>query len=466
MPTGANVRVMQCEAPAPGYLAFTNPGTGEYVGKTMVDQTGGNQTSGHANVVGRTWFGLTLGYAPGITTIEGYEAGDYLNTVIQWNGNGSASRLNIGAVKIVNNSWISSTTGVPANRANRRTDYQTDNNGVIYVNGVNNGGATTVPPILASSYNCIAVGISNGGSSTGPTVFDGSRCKPDIVAPEGVTSYACPQVAGAAAMLVEQATVQGLADGTKPQVIKAIMQAGAEKLPGWQKGAAGAADDLTRPLDFHQGAGELQVDRNYDILDAGDQAPNTGQLRPRRAWDFALIQDGQTHEQLLQIGTGDTTLAVSLAWHRHHSGNFTGDTMHPLNNLMLELWSTNAANQPVALVQESRSTVDNVQHIYATALPHGNYLVRVTRNTANTPVDEPYGLAWWSDGVITPGDLNGDGAVDFFDIDAFLLALFDAAAYNAQNPGLDAVLWGDVNGDGALDFFDIDPFIDVLFGGP
>lgn len=467
MPDGANIRVMQVEAPQSGaYLPFVNPGAGEYLGKTIVDQTGGNLASSHANVVGRTWFGNTLGYAPGITIIEGYEAGDYLNTVIQWNGTGNATRLNLGSVRIVNNSWISTTTGTPANRATRRTDYQTDVNGVIYVNGVNNGSATSVPPILASSYNGIAVGLSNGGSSLGPTVFDGSRCKPDIVAPEGVVSFAAPQVAGAVAMLLDQAQTHALVEGERPQVIKAILQAGAEKLAGWQKGAPGAADDVTRPLDFRQGAGELQVDRNYVIMAAGRQPPSSSALRPRRAWAYEGIQDGQAHDQLVQIGTGNTTLAASLTWHRHHGGNFSTDAMLALNNLALELWETDAQWQPATLIQESRSLVDNVQHIYATALPHGIYLLRVTRSTAGAPATEPYGLAWWSDGVITPGDLNGDGLVDFFDIDPLLLALFDPAAYDSQNPGLDADLWGDMDGSGTLDFFDIDPFIDALFGGP
>ena len=61
------------------------------------------------------------------------------------------------------------------------------------------------------------------------------------------------------------------------------------------------------------------------------------------------------------------------------------------------------------------------------------------------------------------GDLNCDNVVDFFDIDPFLLALF--------NPGLYEVIWfdcnianGDVNEDGTVDFFDIDAFLAVLFG--
>lgn len=59
------------------------------------------------------------------------------------------------------------------------------------------------------------------------------------------------------------------------------------------------------------------------------------------------------------------------------------------------------------------------------------------------------------------GDLNCDGVVNNFDIDAFVLALTDPAAYAAQYPECDAGL-GDVNGDGVVNNFDIDPFVALL----
>ena len=60
------------------------------------------------------------------------------------------------------------------------------------------------------------------------------------------------------------------------------------------------------------------------------------------------------------------------------------------------------------------------------------------------------------------GDVNCDGSVDFFDIDPFLLALFDPAAYAAAYPGCDNA---DISGDGNVDFFDIEPFLACLFAG-
>ncbi len=61
-------------------------------------------------------------------------------------------------------------------------------------------------------------------------------------------------------------------------------------------------------------------------------------------------------------------------------------------------------------------------------------------------------------------DLNCDGAVDFFDVDGFLLALLSPAEYDATYPHCRASA-GDVNTDGRVDFFDIDPFVGCLFGG-
>ncbi len=63
-----------------------------------------------------------------------------------------------------------------------------------------------------------------------------------------------------------------------------------------------------------------------------------------------------------------------------------------------------------------------------------------------------------------PADMNCDGVVDFFDIDPFLLALFDPTGYDAAYPDCDRFN-ADVNNDGGVDFFDIDPFVACLFGG-
>ncbi len=62
------------------------------------------------------------------------------------------------------------------------------------------------------------------------------------------------------------------------------------------------------------------------------------------------------------------------------------------------------------------------------------------------------------------GDANCDGTVDFFDIDPFLLALFNPAGYAATFCG-GSMCAVDIDCSGLVDFFDIDPFLTCLFSG-
>jgi len=65
---------------------------------------------------------------------------------------------------------------------------------------------------------------------------------------------------------------------------------------------------------------------------------------------------------------------------------------------------------------------------------------------------------------IVPGDVNCDGSVDFGDINVFVLALTNPAAYADAYPDCD-ILSADINGDGVVDFGDINPFVGLLTGG-
>jgi hypothetical protein len=63
-----------------------------------------------------------------------------------------------------------------------------------------------------------------------------------------------------------------------------------------------------------------------------------------------------------------------------------------------------------------------------------------------------------------PGDMNCDGRVDNFDIDPFVLAISDPAAYESAYEECN-IYAGDVDGDGYLNNFDIDPFVRLISGG-
>ena len=60
------------------------------------------------------------------------------------------------------------------------------------------------------------------------------------------------------------------------------------------------------------------------------------------------------------------------------------------------------------------------------------------------------------------GDLNCDCTVDAFDIEPFIVALFDPRRYETVYATCDINL-ADINADGTVNAFDIEPFIDLLF---
>ncbi|MBN2445698.1 MAG: choice-of-anchor J domain-containing protein, partial [Phycisphaerae bacterium] len=99
-----------------------------------------------------------------------------------------------------------------------------------------------------------------------------------------------------------------------------------------------------------------------------------------------------------------------------------------------------------------------------------NVCLRFTANDADTQSVVEAGLDAFlvtsfacTDPGYPLGDLNCDGAADVFDIDAFVLAVTNPAAYAAQYPACNINL-ADCNEDGQVDVFDIDAFVSLLTG--
>ena len=70
-------------------------------------------------------------------------------------------------------------------------------------------------------------------------------------------------------------------------------------------------------------------------------------------------------------------------------------------------------------------------------------------------------------GQVSPlgtGDSNCDGVLNFGDINPFVLALADPAAYALQFPNCSYLHSNDMNGDGRVDFDDVDGLVFGLFG--
>ena len=284
-------------------------------------------------------------------------------------------------------------------------DYSVSNN-TLFVSAVDNGGNVHAP---GTAYNCIGVAAYSpgAGSSVGPTI-DNGRCKPDITAISGATSFSTPQVSGAAALLM-QAGLRG--DGGSStnaaedmRTIKALLLNGAVKPVGWTNSAAA-------PLDARYGAGFLNIFNSYEQLIGGRHGSivsnlvatgaahpptgDTGTVAVLSGWDFHTNTSSDVPAldavQHYYFNVSNSVASVkfiataTLVWNRQLKQS-------NINNLALYLYNSANSN----LVTCSTSAVDNVEHICLTNLVQGRYDLQVWKAGGAGLVStvEPYALAW------------------------------------------------------------------------
>jgi len=370
-----------------------------FSGVTITDETGGGLVSSHASTVGGIIYG-TSGYANGISQVDVYEADYWLEYVLGIGSSGAPVLPPANDPAVANFSWIGDYGNSDDNDALRRFDYLINRDNLVAVVAVNNGAGTSIPPLLASSYNSIAVGVSNGQSSLGPVptgYVDGpGRSKPDIVAPESATSYATAEVSAAAAMLVQVARSNpAWSAADNPSVIKALLLAGTDKnpLPSWTRTA-------TQPLDPQYGAGQLNFDWSYQILTAGPQTSSSSSLVDSTGWSYDSINPGgSTKTYYFQVPSGQPLdLSALLAWQRNVSYT-PGSGLNPatftpsLATIDLALYQADANFTLGSLVDDSVSTIDNVQYVFDRGLTPGEYALQVTRTDALAGPWN-YALAW------------------------------------------------------------------------
>ena len=394
--TGATVRVAQPEASeAPGAWQVSPATAGHPTSLfTWISSAGSASTfpnglgveSFHADEVGRHFYGVAYGVAPGAAHVDSYEAGHFLNVIIP-------NQTAIPA-KIVNQSF---TLGMEDALNDRDYDRYAARYNVLFVSGAGNGGQVQSP---STAYNGICVAVFGG--SVGPTI--NGRAKPDIMAPSNLSSFSTPQVAGAAAILL-QAAARGdggsgsAADLADIRAVKALLLNGAQKPPGW-------TNSFSTPLDLRYGAGVLNVFQSYRQLRAGRQPsalsesiplgsphlppPATNAITSRRGWDFAAVtstmtSDGVRHYFFNVIGVTNRSLTATLVWNRQQS-------QMSINDLDLFLYRV----PDNALIASSTSVVDNVEHI-VTNLPPGLYNLQIFKSGApmkRVTTSETYALAF------------------------------------------------------------------------
>ncbi len=419
VPTAVGL-VTQVEASdATGNNYLPDASNSAFAGKTIANRSLGFGVSGHATGVGGFFYGKTGSLLPATTQIHAYNANGWLqDDALHF---GDAVPPLVETAHLQNHSWIAATGLAATHIANigQRLDHAIHRDGFVSVAGVNNGASTTLPQLLAQAYNHITVGLTNGHHSAGFTVHDGAgRIKPDLVSPDSVTSNATPQVVSAAGVLLARSmqSPHSLTGADLPRVVKALLLAGAtkEEFATWARTTA-------RPLDLRFGAGELNLLLAYRTLEAGRAIASVSALRDGTGWAAEGVSGGAQKTYFFEIppAAAAAPFSVALTWHRLvNDGNPlpTAWSAAPvaLVNLDLRLHAVAAGTFTLgAILDQSASTVDNVEHVYAPALAPGRYALVVASPSGAAATD--YALAWRATSTVTlaataPAAREFDGA--------------------------------------------------------
>jgi len=435
VPTGAGVKVMQVEAADGGKYMPGDNTNAEFAGKTITDATGtATGTSSHARQVGQNFYGNTISIAPGITSITVYEMNDWLGTGFLKYGVVPTTAPAYSTSRIANHSWATDAGASAANgKILQRVDYLVETDDFIQVVGVNNDllkAGDTNRPLLADSYNAIAVGVTSAAHATGTTAVNttyvAGRTKPDLVAPGWSptdssirTSWAAPMVSASAALLVETGRTQtGLSNGsyTSPrtgltiyhaetsEIVKAALMAGADRKTQNGRGAeiTDYTVDTANGLDSRFGAGQVNIYNSYHILTGGEHnSTQDGDATAigRFGFDYDPAFGGSSgsnsagsYSFTADFASLAREIFASLVWNIDIGADGTNPVgSATLCDLDLLLYDVTAGDM---LVASSTSTLDNTENIWKKLMDGHSYRLDVVRGTGQGDFLWDYGLAW------------------------------------------------------------------------
>lgn len=389
-PTGRGIEMGHVEGGGPQqYLPDSK--SDQFRNIHFLPRSGPSGVSDHATATAGMIYGRT-GLAPGVTDVHCFASSHWLGAgCLRVNDPGSAPVA--GGVRVLNHSWIGEPT--LAAPVLRRMDYLIDSSDVIVVTGVNNGEGSPLPALLSHAYNAIAVGNYAGQSSGGYTRLEvAGRCKPDLVAPGGKTSFSTPVVAAMVARLLEVAdAMDASSNARRPEVIKAVLLSGAEKPEGWRP-------EPGRPLARHWGAGRVRLDHSYRILTHGPVDPES--TTERYGWAFRTVEPNAVADVWRLDSAADLgTSIITITWHRRVDGRTTRNLVTSgslwldiprLADFDLQLVHIDDRGE-THVIGTSQSTIDNVEHLHFPTLPAGRYRIEVTRKDELAEA-WGYALAW------------------------------------------------------------------------
>ena len=463
VPTGAGVAVVQVEIPDPGYSP--HQGNGQFSGIDFIERSGPTEPSLHASKVGFKFYGSEESVAPGIPTVHLYDVNDFIGSGYLRLGSSSVPDNPPGGAMIFNHSWIGSVGNSSDVLALRRADYASNTFGTLWVMGVNNGAGSDSYALMSGMHHGISVGLSDGdhdASDTGPGTELQGRMKPEIVAPGDFTSFATPVVSACAALLYETENTTPELDGNSvadlPQVLKAVLLAGAARNEDWTNNPSTSGADrgsTARPIDEIFGAGVVEIDRAHRIYtgleQSGESSLPAASTMSGPGWDFELMSSGEDLWHRFSISEAADEIGILATWNRVIASNFTSATHPDLNLELLRIDAGSAvplvgANAKVFASGNVRSEsgVDSVELIHVRGLAAGEYAVRLSRIDGNA-VSTRAAVAWWipEAAEFIPADLNQDGQVNGADF-GILLSLWGTSDAAADLDGSGTVGGGDI----------------------
>ena len=166
----------------------------------------------------------------------------------------------------------------------------------------------------------------------------------------------------------------------------------ADRDASWHRGRSSGKDNVTAPLDFQQGAGQLRVDHAYDVLTAGHQSVESPILA-EAGWDYARTpRKRHTVSYALHVDQALSNWDAVLTWNRLIAGvqdDGSYDTEAATADLDLALYLNKRGGK--RLIAYSNSPADNVESLQVADLAAGDYQLVLT-----TDARAYYALAWYA----------------------------------------------------------------------
>ena len=263
---------------------------------------------------------------------------------------------------------------------------------------------------------------AQGRMNVAPAGFEPSGFQiPDFVVYAKTNSQGNGRVGGVVAALLQtpgELATDPVAQvhSQRPEVIKALLMAGATKdyhdfeaLRNDQSSAVTSNNQPDgyyqphvwerisdgQPLDPEYGAGLLNIDHSYRVLQAGEQGHETNTSVDATGWDYNTLSAEGTRQYTFTLTTAQS-VSAALTWNRKieategtHDGQgntLTAATFTPRNaNLKLALYQVDGLGART-LIQTSDMAQSTKEYVYSRSLPAGEYVL-VVGDTGDTTDD-------------------------------------------------------------------------------